>query len=41
MICPDMATMLAFFMTDANIKAPALKKGPLRGRVDIFQQDLG
>lgn len=25
MICPDMATMLAFFMTDANIKGPALK----------------
>lgn len=26
MICPNMATMLAFFMTDANIKAVALKK---------------
>ena len=26
MICPNMATMLAFFMTDANIKAAALKK---------------
>jgi glutamate N-acetyltransferase/amino-acid N-acetyltransferase len=24
MICPNMATMLAFFMTDANIKAPVL-----------------
>jgi glutamate N-acetyltransferase/amino-acid N-acetyltransferase len=24
MICPNMATMLAFFMTDANIKAPLL-----------------
>lgn len=26
MICPNMATMLAFFMTDANIKAPLLKQ---------------
>lgn len=26
MICPNMATMLAFFVTDANMKAPALKK---------------
>ncbi|MBI5493318.1 MAG: bifunctional glutamate N-acetyltransferase/amino-acid acetyltransferase ArgJ [Deltaproteobacteria bacterium] len=26
MICPDMATMLAFFATDAEIKAPALRK---------------
>ncbi len=29
MICPNMATMLAFFMTDANIKAVALKKALL------------
>ncbi len=33
MICPDMATMLAFFMTDANIKGPALKAA-LRESVD-------
>ncbi|MEK7313423.1 MAG: bifunctional ornithine acetyltransferase/N-acetylglutamate synthase, partial [Deltaproteobacteria bacterium] len=26
MICPDMATMLSFFATDANIKAATLKK---------------
>src|SRR3990172_4058903 len=26
MICPDMATMLSFFATDANIKAAILKK---------------
>ncbi len=26
MICPDMATMLAFFVTDANIKGPALRR---------------
>jgi glutamate N-acetyltransferase/amino-acid N-acetyltransferase len=33
MICPDMATMLAFFATDANITGPALSKA-LRTAVD-------
>jgi glutamate N-acetyltransferase/amino-acid N-acetyltransferase len=33
MICPDMATMLAFFATDANITLPALKRA-LTGAVD-------
>ncbi|MBE7415699.1 MAG: bifunctional glutamate N-acetyltransferase/amino-acid acetyltransferase ArgJ [Deltaproteobacteria bacterium] len=33
MICPDMATMLAFFFTDARIKAPALSKA-LKAAVD-------
>jgi glutamate N-acetyltransferase/amino-acid N-acetyltransferase len=33
MICPDMATMLAFFATDANVGAPALKRA-LRAAVD-------
>lgn len=33
MICPDMATMLAFFFTDANIKKPALSRA-LRIAVD-------
>jgi glutamate N-acetyltransferase/amino-acid N-acetyltransferase len=33
MICPDMATMLAFFATDANITVPALKKA-LKGAVE-------
>lgn len=34
MICPDMATMLAFFFTDARIKAPALSKA-LKAAVDL------
>lgn len=33
MICPDMATMLAFFFTDARIKAPALSRA-LKAAVD-------
>ncbi|OGP17275.1 MAG: bifunctional ornithine acetyltransferase/N-acetylglutamate synthase [Deltaproteobacteria bacterium GWC2_55_46] len=33
MICPNMATMLAFFMTDANIKSPALSRA-LKAAVD-------
>ncbi|MBI5903856.1 MAG: bifunctional glutamate N-acetyltransferase/amino-acid acetyltransferase ArgJ [Deltaproteobacteria bacterium] len=33
MICPDMATMLAYFMTDANIKGRALKAA-LKGAAD-------
>jgi glutamate N-acetyltransferase/amino-acid N-acetyltransferase len=34
MICPDMATMLAFFATDANIKGAALTRS-LRTAVDL------
>lgn len=34
MICPNMATMLAFFMTDANIKNPSLERA-LRQAVDL------
>lgn len=34
MICPDMATMLSFIMTDANIRHPALRKA-LKEAVDL------